>query len=688
MLNLKGQNILILGLGESGLSMVRWCVFCGANVWVVDNRQEPPHLKTLRKELPQVQFICGSFEAGVLNAVPVKAVFKSPGLSPVDVEDLWSKAKELGLALGTELTLFALAMNELKAKCFYAPHVLSVTGTNGKTTVTSLTAALLERAQMKVAVAGNIGPALLDTLRTHLSSQWVEDLRRFDLEALERELLLQQNSELNHVTESVSLPESELREGLGQGQVAVQEEVEVGVEVEVHAQNNAQSPSTQDESELEPEPMPMPMRDSSSMNLENPRSDTADLEASSPTLGDSVSNQHEQTQSKELALDMEEAPQVVVPFEQLRAQHLLALFPWLAQMPNAWVLELSSFQLSGVSEFEATAATLLNITQDHLDWHVDMNDYAQAKGSIFGTMTTRILNRDDPSVMVFVPQPKERTKQAFGAKSKTKIATGPQWVEFGYGLPTRAGDFGVEQVNGMSWLVRALADTGLKIKKNQEAEELEIQRLMPVDALRIFGRHNASNALAALALASTTQAKLAPMLYALREYRGEPHRIQSVQIVNGVEYIDDSKGTNVGATVAALEGLGHERKLVLILGGDAKGQDFKPLLQPINRFARAVVLMGRDAQLIQEAISSVGVPLISAQSMQEAVQEASRVAKHSDAVLLSPACSSLDMYTNYAHRAQVFVDAVQELSEMGLQDDGHLTPTDSNPGQSNWEVQP
>ena len=675
MLNLKGQNILILGLGESGLSMVRWCVFCGANVWVVDNREEPPHLKTLRAELPQVQFIHGKFEAGVLNAVPVKAVFKSPGLSPVDVEDLWAHAKEMGFVLGTELTLFAVAMNELKAKCLYAPNVLSVTGTNGKTTVTSLTAVLLERAQLKVAVAGNIGPALLDTLRTYLSSEWVEDLRSFDLAALEGELLAQQNAALN----------ADQAKDQTQNHLQNQES-----DLESDSQDESKEDSGNDLEATSVETL------SDELNVDSKLSEasTSDplatqLEESRPDAATHVAADAEvDIQGADAALGVDETPQVVISFEQLRAQHLSEQFPWVANMPQAWVLELSSFQLSGVSEFEATAATILNITQDHLDWHVDMSDYAQAKGSIFGAMTTRIINRDDPAVMAFVPQPKERVKQAFGAKTKNKPAPGPQWIEFGYGLPTRAGDFGVEQVNGMSWLVRALADSGLKIKKNQEAQELEIQRLMPVDALRIFGRHNASNALAALALASTTQAKLAPMLYALREYRGEPHRIQSVQIVNGVEYIDDSKGTNVGATVAALEGLGHDRKLVLILGGDAKGQDFTPLLQPINRFARAVVLLGRDAQLIQEAISSVRVPLMRVQSMPEAVREASRVAKHSDVVLLSPACSSLDMFTNYAHRAQVFIDAVQALSEMGLQDEGLGDNSDSNPGSSQVEVQP
>jgi UDP-N-acetylmuramoylalanine--D-glutamate ligase len=151
----------------------------------------------------------------------------------------------------------------------------------------------------------------------------------------------------------------------------------------------------------------------------------------------------------------------------------------------------------------------------------------------------------------------------------------------------------------------------------------------------------------------------------LREYIGEPHRIQSIHIIEGVEYFDDSKGTNVGATLAALEGLGHDRKLVLILGGDAKSQDFTPLIEPINRFARAVILLGRDADWIEKSMALSKVKLIRVQNMHEAVRVASLNAQSSDAVLLSPACSSLDMFKNYAHRGQVFLEAVQELSEMG-----------------------
>jgi UDP-N-acetylmuramoylalanine--D-glutamate ligase len=236
-------------------------------------------------------------------------------------------------------------------------------------------------------------------------------------------------------------------------------------------------------------------------------------------------------------------------------------------------------------------------------------------------------------------------------------------VTFGGDMPQRPGDFGVEVVNGMAWLVRALeADETQKLRKGEE-EELHIQRLMPADALRIRGRHNAVNALAALALATAAGCQLGPMLYGLREYRGEPHRVQPVGIVNGVEYFDDSKGTNVGATVAALQGLGAERKLVVILGGDGKGQDFSPLAEPLSRFARAAVLIGRDGPQIRAAVESSGVTLIDAQSMDEAVRLATQRAHAGDAVLMSPACASFDMFRDYGHRSEVFCAAVRAVAD-------------------------
>jgi UDP-N-acetylmuramoylalanine--D-glutamate ligase len=220
----------------------------------------------------------------------------------------------------------------------------------------------------------------------------------------------------------------------------------------------------------------------------------------------------------------------------------------------------------------------------------------------------------------------------------------------------------MEEINGMVWLVRALEADETRKKRKDAQEELHIQRLMPADVLRIRGRHNASNALAALALCAAAGCALAPILFGLREYRGEPHRVEPVGILNGVEFFDDSKGTNVGATVAALQGLGADRKLVLILGGEGKGQDFAPLAAPVSRFTRAVVLIGRDAPLIAEALQGCGVPLINAGSMEEAVVQANQRAHAGDAVLMSPACASFDMFDNYAHRAQVFCAAVHNVA--------------------------
>ena len=236
-------------------------------------------------------------------------------------------------------------------------------------------------------------------------------------------------------------------------------------------------------------------------------------------------------------------------------------------------------------------------------------------------------------------------------------------ITFGSDLPQRPGDFGIETVGGMPWLVRAMdAESPRKRSRNDLPEDLHLQRLIPADALRIRGRHNATNALAALALAASTGAALAPLLYGLREYRGEPHRVESVALISGVEYFDDSKGTNVGATVAALSGLGAERRLVVILGGEGKGQDFAPLAAPVTRYARAVVLIGRDAGVIRAALADSGIPLVDASTLPEAVALATQRAHAGDAVLLSPACASFDMFTSYEHRAQVFCDAIRALA--------------------------
>ena len=212
--------------------------------------------------------------------------------------------------------------------------------------------------------------------------------------------------------------------------------------------------------------------------------------------------------------------------------------------------------------------------------------------------------------------------------------------------------------------MRALpADDTFKRKKGEEVE-IHLQRLMPADALRVRGRHNASNALAALALATAIGCPLAPMLHGLREYEGEPHRVQFIARVNDVEAFDDSKGTNVGATVAALMGLGADKapgKLVVILGGDGKGQDFSPLAVPLGQYARAVATIGRDAVAVEAAIENAnrGLPVQRFVALEAAVQWCFAHAQKGDAVLLSPACASLDMFRNYGHRAEVFIAAVQ-----------------------------
>jgi UDP-N-acetylmuramoylalanine--D-glutamate ligase len=236
-------------------------------------------------------------------------------------------------------------------------------------------------------------------------------------------------------------------------------------------------------------------------------------------------------------------------------------------------------------------------------------------------------------------------------------------LRFGLDAPRHPGDFGLVTENGMAWLVRALpVDETFKLKKGEELD-IHLQRLMPADALRVRGRHNAANALAALSLATAIGCTLAPMLHGLREYAGEPHRVQPVGLVGEVEAYDDSKGTNVGATVAALNGLGADKspsKLVVILGGDGKGQDFGPLTAPLERHARAVATIGRDAEAIEAVIQ--GLPVQRFDTLAAAVGWCFEQAQPGDAVLLSPACASLDMFRNYAHRAEVFVAAVQALA--------------------------
>ncbi|MBK9445297.1 MAG: UDP-N-acetylmuramoyl-L-alanine--D-glutamate ligase [Betaproteobacteria bacterium] len=290
-------------------------------------------------------------------------------------------------------------------------------------------------------------------------------------------------------------------------------------------------------------------------------------------------------------------------------------------LPELWVLELSSFQLETTHHLNADAATVLNISEDHLDRYDGLDGYAAAKARIFKGCRLMVLNRDDDRSL------------AMGRCGKSIIT-------FGLDQPPRAADYGV--VDG--WLMRGN------------------EQLLALADLKLVGLHNAANALAALALLEAVGVSPKSVLAALREFRGLAHRVEFVASVDGVDYYDDSKGTNVGATLAAIEGMGTSgRKLAIILGGDGKGQDFSPLKAALAAHGRAVALIGRDADAIAAAIAGCGIPQQHCADMDAAVTYCAAQAQAGDAALLSPACASLDMYRNYAHRAEVFIAAVKSL---------------------------
>ncbi len=286
--------------------------------------------------------------------------------------------------------------------------------------------------------------------------------------------------------------------------------------------------------------------------------------------------------------------------------------------PDVYVIELSSFQLETTSSLQIDAAAMLNISQDHLDRYASMVDYAAAKQRIFAHAARQIVNRDDPASMLM--------------KDVRCVC-----VSFGLDEPKHAKNFGLAE--------------GCLVKGQE--------KLLATSELPIAGFHNAANALAAFALCDAIGADLNKAAEGLRTFKGLPHRSQLVEVINGVTFLDDSKGTNVGATVAALSGM--IAPTILIAGGEGKLQDFSPLAEPIRRHAKAVVLIGKDARSIESAITSSRVDCLHATSMDEAVKLAYSRASSGDVVLLSPASASFDMFNNYHHRGEVFASCVAGL---------------------------
>ena len=451
---LAGKRVLVLGLGETGLSVAKWVSREGGLARVADSRDEPPRLAALKAAVPSAEARCGTFTPALLEDADLLCV--SPGLSLE--ESVVREAVAAGVPVCGDIELFAWGL---------AAHgrgkVLAITGTNGKTTVTSLCGHLLRGAGLDAEVAGNIAPPALDALAARLDA---------------------------------------------------------------------------------------------------------------------------------------------------------------GKLPAAWVLELSSYQLETTWSLAPDAATMLNLTQDHLDRYPGFAAYRAAKARIFQGRGMQVLNRDDPYSLAMAEDGRRR-------------------ITFGLGTPVADEDFGCVAVDGVKWIAQ-----GHNV-------------LARVDALPIHGWHNAANAMAAMALARAAGAAYAPLVETVGTFQGLPHRLEKVGTVRGVDYYDDSKGTNVGATIAALRGLA--RPVMLIAGGVGKGQDFAPLAEPVGEYARRVLLIGEDAGRIESAIAPSGVATERCATLEAAVAAAARHARAGDVVLLSPACASLDMFRDYKHRGDAFAAAVKAL---------------------------
>ena len=447
----NGKSVLVVGLGDTGISCARWLARHGAQVRAADTRAAPPALGAFRAELPRARVSLGAFDLSLLEGVD--AVAASPGVALR--EPLLAAALARGIEVVGDVEILARELARRGA----GPRVIGVTGTNGKSTVTALTAAMGAAAGLKSVAAGNIGLPVLDAL--------------------------------------------------------------AGFE-----------------------------RDG---------------------------------------------------------------------FPELLVLELSSYQLETTASLALDAATMLNLTQDHLDRYDSVADYGRAKERIFMHCRRRVVNRDDPASL------------AMGDASA---------FSFGLGVPQGASQWGLD---------------GRRETLLHGREKIVAAREMAMPGL-----HNAANGLAAHALATAAGLSGEPLARALREFKGLPHRVELVAEGRGVRFYDDSKGTNVGASVAALEGF--TEPVILIAGGDGKGQDFTPLAAAVKKHARAVVLIGRDAPAIERALEPAGVAMIRAASMDEAVETAYENAQAGDAVLLSPACASFDMFRNYGHRGEVYAAAARRIA--------------------------
>ena len=457
----RPELTLVLGLGESGLAMARWLAREGVALRVADSRDAPPGVDRLRAEATTAEIVTGPFADSLLDGVVRLAI--SPGLDPR--QPLVEAARARGIPVIGEMDLFAQALRDLGVR--ETTRLIAITGTNGKTTTTTLVGEMLRGVGLDGVVAGNISPATLDV---------------------------------------------------------------------VMARQDAGEP-----------------------------------------------------------------------------------------MPQAWALELSSFQLETGPALGAASATVLNVTDDHLDRYAGLDDYAATKAAVFAGEGVQVLNRDD-------------------ARVKAMALAGRRVFTFGLDAPAGPDDFGVGVEAGTEWLARGG------------------ERLLQRSELQLAGNHNVANALAALALCEAAGLPRDGLVATLKAFRGLPHRVEKVaERADGVSYYDDSKGTNVGATVAALSGLG--KRCLLIAGGEGKGQDFTPLAAPVAAHARAVFLIGRDASRLRDALADTGVPLSDCASLEEAVAQARAIARLGDAVLLSPACASFDMFRNYEHRSDVFVAAVRALGQ-------------------------